>query len=47
VPITGDFDVDAVRAAAEAECLRRLRELIPESVRTYCSVETVVREGVA
>ena len=47
VLITGDFDVDAVRAAAEAACFRRLRELIPDSVRTYCGVETVVREGAA
>jgi nucleotide-binding universal stress UspA family protein len=47
VLITGDFDVDAVRAAAEASCFRRLRQLIPDSVRTYCGVETVVREGAA
>jgi nucleotide-binding universal stress UspA family protein len=47
VPITGDFDVDAVHAAAEAACLRRLQDLIPESVRAYCRVETVVREGAA
>jgi nucleotide-binding universal stress UspA family protein len=39
------IDVDAVRAAAEAEALRRLRELIPEEARTYCTIETVVTEG--
>ena len=39
------LDVDAVRAAAEAEALRRLRELIPDEARTYCTIETAVREG--
>ena len=39
------LDVDAVRAAAEAEALRRLRELIPPDARSYCSIETAVREG--
>ena len=39
------LDVDAVRAAAEAEALRRLRELIPDEARTYCAIETAVREG--
>ena len=39
------LDVDAVRAAAEAEALRRLRELIPDEARTYCMIETAVREG--
>jgi nucleotide-binding universal stress UspA family protein len=45
--VTGEFDVDAIRACAEARCLQRLRELVPPSVRTYCTVETVVREGAA
>jgi nucleotide-binding universal stress UspA family protein len=39
------LDVDAVRAAAEAEALRRLRKLIPDEARTYCTIETAVREG--
>jgi nucleotide-binding universal stress UspA family protein len=39
------LDVDAVRAAAEAQALRRLRELIPDEARTYCTIETAVREG--
>jgi len=42
-----EFDVDRVRAAAAAACLRRLRELIPAEVRTYCTVATAVREGAA
>jgi nucleotide-binding universal stress UspA family protein len=43
--LVADLDVDRVRAAAEAEARRRLRELVPEQVRTYCSVETAVVEG--
>jgi nucleotide-binding universal stress UspA family protein len=39
------IDVDTVRAAAEAEALRRLRDLIPEEARSYCTIETAVREG--
>ena len=46
-PVSPEFDVDRVRAAAEAACLQRLRELIPAEVRTYCTVETAVREGAA
>jgi hypothetical protein len=38
--------VDSVRAAAEADCLRQLRDLIPEKARASC-VETAVREGAA
>jgi CPA2 family monovalent cation:H+ antiporter-2 len=45
--IPRDFDVDRVRAAAEAESLRRLRALVPDEARTYCTVETAVREGAA
>jgi len=41
------IDVDRVRAAAEAECLRHLRHLIPDEARSQCSVETVVKEGAA
>ena len=46
-PLSGDFDVDKVRAAAEAERLRRLRDLIPSEARIYCRAETAVREGAA
>jgi len=41
------IDVDRIRAAAEAECLRRLRQLIPDEARKRCTVETAVREGAA
>lgn len=42
-----DFDVDKVRAAAEAGVLRRLRALIPDEARRYCTAQTAVREGAA
>jgi nucleotide-binding universal stress UspA family protein len=44
-PTADDFDVDRVRAAATAEYLRKLRELIPEAARTYSTVDTVVADG--
>lgn len=47
VPVPADFNVDQCRAAAEAACLQRLRELVPAPVRTYCHVETAVTEGAA
>ncbi|MGE0444421.1 MAG: universal stress protein [Vicinamibacterales bacterium] len=40
-----DFDIDRIHAAAAAEALRRLRSLVPEEARTYCTVETAVVEG--
>jgi nucleotide-binding universal stress UspA family protein len=46
-PTSADYSVDAVRAEAEAERLRCLRSLIPDEVRSYCSVETAVVEGKA
>jgi len=46
-PAVEPADVDAIRAAAEAERLRRLRELIPNHARTFCTVETAVTEGAA
>jgi nucleotide-binding universal stress UspA family protein len=46
-PIVSDFDIDQLHAAAQAESLRHLRELVPAPARTYCTVETVVREGAA
>lgn len=39
------FDADAVRAEAEADMLNRLRKLIPEHARDYCTIETSVLEG--
>jgi len=36
-----------IRASAEARALERLRQLIPESAVTYCSVSAVIVEGSA
>jgi nucleotide-binding universal stress UspA family protein len=47
IPVPADFDVDQCRAAAEAACLQRLRELVPPSVRDYCEVTSAVSEGAA
>lgn len=44
-PTDFDFNVDAVRVEAEAESLRRLRALIPENARDYCTIDTAVIEG--
>lgn len=44
-PSDFNFNVDAVRAEAEAEALRRLRALIPENAREYCTIDTAVLEG--
>jgi nucleotide-binding universal stress UspA family protein len=44
-PVHGEVDVDRIRAAAEAECLRRLRALVPDSLRQACTVHTSVVEG--
>jgi nucleotide-binding universal stress UspA family protein len=41
------IDVDRVRAAAEADCLHRLRQLFPDKARRDCRIETAVREGAA
>jgi nucleotide-binding universal stress UspA family protein len=46
-PMLAEIDVDQVRAATEAESLQRLRELIPESAKAFCTVKTSVREGAA
>jgi len=44
-PLAPDFDVDRIHAAAAAEARRRLRDLVPDAARTYCTVETAVVEG--
>lgn len=44
-PLAPDFDVDRIHAAAAADARRRLRDLIPDQARTYCTVETDVVEG--
>jgi nucleotide-binding universal stress UspA family protein len=46
-PAAEPVDVDRIRAEAEAERLRELRELIPADARTFCTVHTAVREGAA
>jgi nucleotide-binding universal stress UspA family protein len=46
-PVSAAFSVDSVRAAAEADRLRRLRELIPQQAMSTNAVETSVLEGAA
>jgi len=43
--MAADFDVDRIRAAAEAEALRHLRDLVPAGARTRGTIETMVVEG--
>jgi nucleotide-binding universal stress UspA family protein len=45
--LPADFDPDAIRTTAISASLERLRDLIPDSVRTFCTVETMVVEGAA
>jgi len=40
-----DFNVDHIRAAAEAEALRRLRDLVPKDTDLPGTIETAVEEG--
>ena len=44
-PQPPDFNIEPARAEAEAERLTKLRALIPEHARDYCTVETAVVEG--
>jgi nucleotide-binding universal stress UspA family protein len=44
-PPYGTVDVEAVRAEAEADALSRLRKLVPQHARDYCTIETSVLEG--
>jgi nucleotide-binding universal stress UspA family protein len=46
-PVSPGFNIDAIHAAARAARLQRLRDLVPASVRAYCTVETIVCEGAA
>jgi nucleotide-binding universal stress UspA family protein len=46
-PVSAGFSVESVRAAAEADALRRLRELVPTPGRSNGQIETAVREGAA
>jgi nucleotide-binding universal stress UspA family protein len=45
VPLLPAPDLTRVREAAAAEARRKMHALIPESARTYCTVETAVVEG--
>jgi nucleotide-binding universal stress UspA family protein len=42
---TIDLDLSRIREAAAADARRRLYELIPDSARSYCTVDTAVVEG--
>lgn len=44
-PSDFNFNVDSLRAEAEAAVLQRLRALIPESAREHCTIDTAVLEG--
>lgn len=44
-PAFGAVDIDAIRAEARAQWLRRLRGLVPDSVKEFCTVDTAVSEG--
>lgn len=44
-PLSASVDLEGLRKAAKADALRRLHTLIPEEARTYCTVETELREG--
>lgn len=44
-PQPPDFNIERARAETEAERLTRLRALVPEQAREYCTVETAVLEG--
>lgn len=44
-PALPAFDIDRIRAEAEVECLNKLRALIPDHARDYCTLETAVVEG--
>jgi nucleotide-binding universal stress UspA family protein len=44
-PQPPDFNIERARAEIGAERLTRLRALVPEHARDYCTVETAVLEG--
>jgi nucleotide-binding universal stress UspA family protein len=45
VPLPPGFSIQTMREAAEADRHRRLDELVPDNVREYCTVHTMVVEG--
>lgn len=40
-----EFDIDALHAVARADALTRLRDLVPEPARDFCTVHTEATEG--
>jgi len=42
-----EVDLDRLHAGADAQCLRWLRALVPDSAREFCTVATEVSEGKA
>lgn len=44
-PIAAGVDVESLHAATEADRLGRLQALVPDQARTYCTVQTEIREG--
>lgn len=44
-PEPPDFDVEPIRAEAEAGCLTKLQALVPDEARDYCTLETAMVEG--
>lgn len=46
-PVVADIDIDQLHSEARAASLQRLRQLVPEPARTYCTVDTIVQEGAA
>lgn len=47
IPIFVERNLKEAHAAAEADAVRRLRALVPDEARTYCTIEAVVVEGSA
>ena len=45
LPNMEGLDVAAIRAAAEADCLRLLRAMVPARAHDYCTIHTEVIEG--
>jgi nucleotide-binding universal stress UspA family protein len=44
-PALGSIDIDRIRAEAHADWLRRLRGLVPDGVKEFCTVDTTISEG--
>lgn len=46
-PMPAGFSLAEWRTAAQASCLERLSALVPDAIRSYCTVDTVVSEDKA